>query len=97
MGGAENGGVIVRSGCELTSDVAEQRLSHGATVKAYALCNQVRDVQQDSHAMVRTHIHAYIISSMGNAITHIIYIYISSYHISYIMFSYACSYLSIYI
>ena len=95
MGGAENGGVIVRSGCELTSDVAEQRLSHGATVKAHALCNQVRDVQQDSHAMIRTHIHAYIINSMGNAITHIIYIYIYLF-ISYIMFSYACSYLSIY-
>ena len=46
MGGAENGGVIVRSGCELTSDVAEQRLSHGATVKACAARNQVRDVHR---------------------------------------------------
>lgn len=33
VGGAEHGGIIVRSGCELTSDMAKSRLSTGSVVK----------------------------------------------------------------
>eukprot|EP00435_Cladocopium_sp_Y103_P014773 s2202_g3.t1 len=33
VGGAEHGGIIVRSGCELTSEMAESRLSTGSVVK----------------------------------------------------------------
>lgn len=34
VGGADHGGVLVRSGFELTSELAETRLSTGAVVKA---------------------------------------------------------------
>ena len=33
VGGAEHGGIIVRSGCELTSEMAVRRLSTGSVVK----------------------------------------------------------------
>ena len=33
VGGAEHGGIIVRTGCELTSEMAASRLSTGSVVK----------------------------------------------------------------